>query len=410
LSKKQKRTKPKHIPTRHQVSRWQRQARIRRIIIIVAAVFLAGIVGWVGYGYYNDRIQPLHETVVEVNDVSFDMGYYIETLAAYTKDMEPGQVNYMASLVANQIVQDEIIRQGANNLGIHVTDQEVSDKIEENKLPDNKVYQDIISAGLIREKLMEHFDSELPDTMEQAHIQTMLVESKQVADEVIAKIEGGGNFTALVDQFSCQPQVEGDLAWLPQELMPNTLIGEAAFSLEPGKVSKTYDEAATKDIGYWLIEVRDKDEQKGINTRAMLLGNKTEAEEVKADLASENFTALAKEYSQHNSKDNGGELGWLKQGDMNSEAFDEAAFSLPINEMSEPIKDESVQTEGGYWIVKVLAREDRELGEEVRRGLAQEAFSEWYKEQQEGSIINNYMDEEKRAWAVNRVLKQRTAS
>ncbi len=407
MSKKQKRSIPKQVPTKHQASKWQRQARMRRFIIIGAAIFLAVIIGWVGYGYYNDRIQPLHETVIEVNDVSFDMGYYVKTLDAYTTDMEPAYIDYMVSSVASQIVQDEIIRQGANDLGIYVTAQEVAEKIEENQLPKDKVYQDIISAGLLREKLIEYFDLQLPDTMEQAHVQTMLVESEQVADDVIAKIEGGGNFAALVDQFSCQPQVEGDLAWLPRELMPNTFIGEAAFSLQPGESHKIYDKSATKNVGYWLIEVDDTAEEQGINTRAMLLGNKTEAEEVKAKLVSEDFTALAKEYSQHDSKDNGGELGWLKQGDMNSEAFDEAAFGLTIGEVSEPIQDKSVQTTGGYWVITVLGREERVLSEEARIGLAQNDFNDWYAEQSGNSIINNYLDEEKNSWAVARVKRGR---
>ena len=92
---------------------------------------------------------------------------------------------------------------------------------------------------------------------------------------------------------------------------------------------------------------------------------------------------------------------------MNSEAFDDAAFSLPPNEVSEPVQDKSVQTTGGYWIVRVLARENRALNEEARRGLTQNDFNEWYKKQRESSIINNYLDEEKISWAVARVTKGR---
>lgn len=384
---------------------------MRRIVISVAAVFLAGIIGWVGYGYYRDRIQPLHETVIEVNDASFDMGYYVKALDAYTRQVEPSQVNYVASLVANQVVQDELIRQGANDLGIYVTDQEVDEKIEESELPEDKVHRDLISAGLLRGKLMEHFDLQLPDTMEQAHIQAMLVESEQVADEVTAKIESSGDFTALIDEFSCQPQVEGDLGWLPQELVAHTLIGKVAFSLQPGDWDKVYDETASKNVGYWLIEVVGTDEERGIDTRAMLLGDKTEADEVRAKLTSGgDFTALAEEYSQHESKDDGGDLGWLKAGDMNNETFDEAAFGLALNELSEPVQDKSVQTTAGYWIVEVLGREERELQQEARKELAQKAFSEWYQEQLQSSTINDYVDEENRAWAVERVLKGRAAS
>jgi parvulin-like peptidyl-prolyl isomerase len=382
--------------------------RIRRIIIIAAAVFLAGVMGWVGYGYYKDQWKPFHEVVIEVDDSSFDMGYYVTTLDAYTKGMELDQLYYMADPVASQIVQDEVIRRGAGNLGISVTDQEIDESIKENELPNDKVYRDIVRAGLLREKLLEdYFGLQLPDTMEQAHIQVLLVESPEVADDVIAKIEPGANFTALVDEFSCDPQTEGDLGWLPQELMPNTLIGDAAFSLEPGEVSQAiYDESATKSIGYWLIEVSDKQDEE-INVRAMLLGSNVEAEQVKAKLASENFSSLAQEYSQHGSQTEGGELGWLKQGDMGSEAFDTVAFNLTLNEVSEPVKDESVQTTGGYWIVQVVDKGEHQISEDVRQRLAGNDFSDWFQGQSENSTINNYLDEEKKLWAIDRVMERR---
>lgn len=408
MAKKQKENKPKQVPTKRQLSKWQRQARIRHIIIIAVAIFLAGILGYVGYGYYNSEIKPFHEIVIEVNDTPFNMDYYVKTFDAYTKGMESSRLYYMPDIITNQIVQDELIRQGANSLGIEVTDKEIDKEIEENELPKDRIYCDIVAVGLLGEKLQEYFDSELPDTMEQAHVQVMLVESQEMADAVMAKIEGSGNFTALVDEFSCNPQIEGDLGWLPRELMPNSLIGEVAFSLEPGETSKIYDESATKNVGYWLIEVTDTGEEKGIKARAMLLGSEQEALKIKSKLdKDEDFAVLAKEYSQHGSKDDGGELGWLKQGDMNSEAFDEIAFNLPLNSVSEPIKDESVQTKGGCWIAKVLQKGEHKLSEEVKERFTSNNFTQWLQEQRENSTITNYLDEEKRAWAVDRVLKGR---
>ena len=408
MAKKQKEVKPKQVPTKRQLSKWQRQERMRHIIIIAVAIFLAGILGYVGYGYYNSEIKPFHEIVIEVNDTSFNMDYYVKTFDAYTKGMESSRLYYMPDSITNQIVQDELIRQGANSLGIEVTDKEIDKEIEENELPKDRIYCDIVAVGLLGEKLQEYFDSELPDTMEQAHVQVMLVESQEMADAVMAKNESSGNFTALVDEFSCNPQIEGDLGWLPRELMPNSLIGEVAFSLEPGETSKIYDESATKNIGYWLIEVTDTGEEKGIKARAMLLGSEQEAREFKSKIdKDEDFAVLAKEYSQHGSKDDGGELGWLKQGDMNSEAFDEIAFNLPLNRVSEPIKDESVQTKGGCWIAKVLQKGEHKLSEEVKERFTSNNFTQWLQEQRENSTITNYLDEEKRAWAVDRVLKGR---
>jgi parvulin-like peptidyl-prolyl isomerase len=382
--------------------------RIRRIIIIAAAVFLAGIISWVSYEIYKDRIGPSREVVIKVNNSSFTMDYYVNMLDAYTKDIDPNQIYFMADTVTTSIVQAELLKQEAKSVGIEVAPEEIDAQIEENELPNNEAYRDIVSAGLLVEKLREYFDSQLPDTMEQAHVQVMLVESQEVANEVMTKIETGGNFTALVDEFSYSPQIEGDLGWLPKELMPNTLIEDAAFNVTPGRTRQPiyYDESATKSVGYWLIEVIDQEDDE-IKARAMLLGSKAEAEQVKAALASGNFSSLAREYSQHESKIEGGELGWLKQGDMGSEAFDEVAFNITANEVSEPVKDETAQTIGGYWIVKVIDRGEHQLEKEVREGLADKHLNEWFEERRENSTIESLLDEEKKSWAVDQVLRGR---
>jgi len=408
LAKKQKKLKPTKVPTKRQLSRWQRQEKRRRVIIIAAAVFLAGILGYVGYdvgyGYYDAEIRPLREVMIEVNDTSFTTGYYVKLLDAYTEGQDPSQVYYMADVASRQIIRDELIRQGADSLGISVETQEIDEGMEEIDLPDEEVYRDAITAILLSEKLLEdYFGSQLADTMEQAHIQVMLVESKEIADEVRAKIESGQEFSALVEEFSCDPQVGGDLGWLPQELMSDTL-GDVAFSLEPGEISQpVYDDSTSKSVGYWLIQVTDTDEEKGIQAKAMLLSSKKEANEVKDKLDSgEDFADLAKEYSQHESKDSGGELGWRKQGDM-SDAFDEVAFNLTSNELSEPVRDTSVQTTGSYWIVKDLDRGEHELSEEVKEALNNQHLSDWIKEREENSTIS--IAEARELWAIERVMK-----
>ncbi len=405
MAKKQKKAETKRTPTKRQLSRWQRQMKIRRIIIISAAVFLAGIISWVGYGYYKDRVGPSHEVVIKVNNSSFTMGYYVNMLDAYTQDIDQNQIYFMTDTVATTITQTELLKQEAKSLGIEVAPEEIAAKIKENALPNNETYRDIISAGLLVDEVKEYFDSRLPDTMEQARVQVILVESQEVANEVMTKIENGGNFTALADEFSYSPQIEGDLGWLPRELMPNIFIEYAAFNITPGNTSQPiYDESATKSVGYWLIEVIEEEEEE-IKVRAMLLGSKTEAEEVKAELASGNFSSLAQEYSQLESED--GELGWLKQGDSGSEAFDEVAFNITLNEVSEPVKDETAQTTGGYWIVKVIDRGEHQLETGVREELTNKYLNEWFEERIQNSTIENLLDEEKKTWAIEQVLLRR---
>jgi len=412
LAKKQKKATLKRAPTKRQLSKWQRQTRIRRFVIIASVVFLAGILSWVGYGYYKDNIAPYREVVIKVNDASFTMGYYVNMLDAYTVGMNRTEIysygSYIANMVADEIVNAELSRQGAKNLGIEVTPDEIDTKLEEYGLPNDRVYRDIVRAELLQEKLEEHFDSQLPSTMEQAHVQVMLVESEDVADEVITEIEASGNFTALAEEFSCNSAIEGDLGWLPQELMPNALIADAAFNLTPGEMSQPiYDETATKDVGYWLIEVTHA-QNETIDAQVMLLPSEARAQQIRDELAAGgNFSTLAGNYSQHESKTKAGKLDGLEPGDMGSEAFDEVAFNMTLNQVSEPVKDESVQTTSGYWLVKVVDKGDHELEETVKKELRDKQLNDWSKNLEEDSTIENLLDEEKKAWAIDKVLQGR---
>lgn len=417
--------------------------KIRRIVIICAAVFLAGILSWVGYRYYQDyKSDPMREVVLEVNGTPYTMGYYVDTLGIYVNNYVNNNVNtyldfYMqaynftyqeaidwltentikelsqntdgiadmlTSQVADDIINAELLRQGAKNLGIEVTAQEINAKMEERDWPDDRVYQDIMRAALLREKLEEYFDPGLNTTMEQAHVQVMLVESEEVADEVITKVEAGGNFTALSDEYSSNSTFEGDLGWLPEELMPNTLIADAAFNLTPGEaIHRIHDTTAIKNIGYWLIKVTGA-QNTTIDAMTMLLGSEAEAEQVKAELTSRTFSSLAEQYSQHGSKTSGGKLDGLRRGDMGSTAFDQVAFNLTIDEVSEPVKDSLVRTTGGYWLLNVVDRANRELEDEVREQLINKHLNDWLEERSEQSTIETHLDAQKQQWAMDRAL------
>jgi parvulin-like peptidyl-prolyl isomerase len=187
-------------------------------------------------------------------------------------------------------------------------------------------------------------------------------------------------------------------------------LEEIAFDLEPGELSEpTYDESVTKGIGYWLIEVIERDENEGSHVRGILLGSRQEAEEIRAKLeADEDFATLAQEHSQHlQSKELEGDLGWL-QRETTSKAIAEAAFSLEPGVISQPLADESVQTQGGYWLIKVVDKDsDRQLEDETRDTIKVQAFGDWLEEQREKSLVENYLDEEQKSWAVAQVSQDR---
>jgi foldase protein PrsA len=137
-----------------------------------------------------------------------------------------------------------------------------------------------------------------------------------------------------------------------------------------------------------------QDEQ--VKASHILVADEKTANEVKDKLAKgEDFAKLAKEYSTDTgTKDNGGDLGFFKKGDMVPE-FETAAFSLGVNEISEPIK-----TDYGYHIIKVVDKkastdakyEDHkaEVKEAIMSEKIQTEYTTWLAEAKKDAKIKKY--------------------
>jgi parvulin-like peptidyl-prolyl isomerase len=95
-------------------------------------------------------------------------------------------------------------------------------------------------------------------------------------------------------------------------------------------------------------------------------------------LAGADFATLAKaESDDAGSGAKGGELGTFKRGQM-VPAFDQAAFSVPVGQVSEPVK-----TQFGYHIIKITSRNARsfddakaQIEKELKPKLAKEALEQ----------------------------------
>ncbi len=94
-------------------------------------------------------------------------------------------------------------------------------------------------------------------------------------------------------------------------------------------------------------------------------------------LAGEKFEDIAAQYSDDTSNaQNGGDLGWFGHGAM-VPTFDEAAFALPIGQISEPIT-----TSFGVHLIEVLEKDPaRPLDEQTLAQKRQEAYQTWLQEQ-----------------------------
>ena len=420
MAKKRKVEKPRREPTKHQLARWQKEKRRQRIILstgifIIAAALVIVVVGW-----YVSQYRPLHQTVIRVNETEFNMKYYIEMLKLNSKEQPAEYVQFLADSMTKQIEQNELIRQEALKLGISVSNDEVKEKIKSSELPVNDVTKDLVRNQLLIDKLFdEYFEPQVPASAEQRHIMAMLLESESQALEVRAGLGNSENFTELAGEHSLDyltKTSKGDLGWHPKNIF-NELLGasipvEYAFGAGLGMLSQPiYNEEINKDVGYWLIKVMDIKEEDEAHVQAMLLGSAAEAQEVSVRLeAGEDFATLAKELSQlPGAEENAGELSITPE--MMTPAFDEFAFDtdVELGTLSEPIRDETLVTKGGYWLIKVLEKDDnRPLEESDRDLLKTKAFDEWVAslwDDPNNKVDDSFLDDKRKAWAVEQVIR-----
>jgi parvulin-like peptidyl-prolyl isomerase len=424
---KKKVEKPRHDFTKRQLSQWQRQKRRQRIILGFGIFIIVAVLGIVGGGWYINQYQPLHQTVIIVNDTEFDMNYYVKVLKIYGRGQSTDFLYYLADVLVKVIEENELVRQGAMELGISFSDAEVDEELMNRELPVSGEYRDIVRAELLASKVRdEHFEQQMPISAEQRHVMAMLLESESQANEVIAQLEASEDFDKDFADLAGELSLEGisqnengDLGWHPKDILTirlgTSIPDEYAFSYEVGVLSEPLpDETITKGVGYWLIKVLEREEESGeAHVQAILLGSEEETLDVRARLeASEDFdkdfAELAGELSQHDaSKESGGDLGWLASGTM-SLAFDEFAFDaeIELGMLSEPIRDDSVITKGGYWLLKVVDEDEaRQIEDDDRDLLKNKALDEWVTGLWDNAEIDDsYLDNEKKWWAIERAI------
>ncbi len=155
-----------------------------------------------------------------------------------------------------------------------------------------------------------------------------------------------------------------------------------------------------------------------IHVHTMLLETEKEAEQVKARLeAGEDFAAIARELSlDSNSRENGGDLGWVPQGVLTPQ-IEYNAWDLEPGTISDPIpyydtsNPETVELIGYYIIWVSEKAEAREVAEEYIPTLQNKLLDEWLAEETQKHEVryhgfNNGFDSETYAW-INWQLSKR---
>jgi hypothetical protein len=455
---KNKNEKPHREVTRRQLSHWQRESRLQRIVIIAGIIVIVAILAIAGTGVYMDKYKPYHTTIMKVGNASYSMDYLIDMLALSANSTQyASYLQYMMSMdntmtkeqllqtyllpeVKRNMQQSELIIEAAATLTppVTVSDDEINTYIKDNGLTSSQVQKDQVKFQLLVKKLQtDYFDKQIGPA-EQRALRAMFLESQQQVNEVKAKIDAGeDNFSALASQYSNETvskEKSGDFGWLPKGVLPtilgtssNTTLDDAVFdsSVKAGGFNQVTDDNQTKDVGYWIVKITDtrlltttsdtksSDE---VHLFAMLLGSREAADKMiqKLDGGADFITEAKASSLYDNATNDGGDLGFITKGEMGDAVDavifpDDPAKKLAINTLSAPIMDTAKTTNGGIWLFQVTEiNPSKEITGENRTTLVNQKLDTWATKELTDSQdkVEDLLSADQEAFAVKQAIKR----
>ncbi len=410
------------------VARLQREQQQSQIILYTFIGILAAVLALVLYGYLDINYFQLKRPVAKIGETEILVGQFEarvrlqrqQLLAQYNQYSQYAQFGIdvnsqlqqiqsaldssssLGKSVLDQMVNEEIIRQEAAKRGITVSEEELDEltKGAFGYFPDGSPTPTVTATEVVMpEPPADAFDivtiTPLPSaTPENTGTPANTATSAPATTIDPALITGTPEATAtLVPTATLEPTLTatvtatvGPTSTPEPTGTPYTLEG---YQSEFDKANERLMKLGFDDNVYRLVfenqllETKLKDvitadvshAEKQVWARHILVADEATAlnliEKIKSG---EDFAALAQEFSTDTGSGAlGGDLGWFGSGAMVPE-FETAAFAL---EKSGDFTTTPVQSQYGYHIIQLIAKQDRPLSVDQYNAARDKVFQEW---------------------------------
>lgn len=248
-----------------------------------------------------DGIQQVLDSMGAAEDetTNFLVTYYQQQLGQYQAELE-----MLPQAVADELAEDLLVQEKAKELGLTVTEQEITDYINEDiqqgmaqqamqaqtsitdtttlptptplaqadvdQILDNYYtamgltgdqFARVVGRGLLREKVQEHLADQVPTTGLVIHVELIKTETEEQATAARGRIEGGEEFALVAREVSTDTlSVEdgGDLGWVAAtqlQIRYGQEVEDAAFGAAVGELVQVEGNGS-----FYLLRVVERDE------------------------------------------------------------------------------------------------------------------------------------------------------
>lgn len=248
----------------------------RRRGFLIASLIIVVLAIAIGIGYYLIYVRPLQTKIIVVGEDSVNIGYFIKRLRMETTAGVGGDPNIMLETLTHEM----LVRQGAPQYGIEVTDDDIDEtlrevargqseaisdsefnewyrqQLNESEFSDSE-YRNFVRTFLLRLRLHEYLAERVPTVTEQVHLHIIIIETYEDALEVRERWEAGEDFADLAREVSIDEESRergGDVGWYPPGVLDSSFMW-AAVNLDIGEVSTPL---RAGDLAFSLVMISEK--------------------------------------------------------------------------------------------------------------------------------------------------------